>query len=86
MRRARVEIGSLIVHHSPFAPSGGTTLGRMVENNLTQLVLAHGAFAGPRSAADVHVKAPVPAGAGVSPSSVARAVAHALHRTLQGKV
>ncbi len=84
MRRVRVNIDTLIVHDPSFAPSQGAALGRMVEANLEQL-LAPAGLAEPRNAERLLAHASLPAGAGASPSAVARAVAEAVHRRVGGK-
>jgi len=85
MRRVRVEIGTLIVHHPSLAPSQGAALGRMVEANLKQLWLVRGGSAELHNSEQVLAHASLPAGAGASPSAIARAVAHAVHRSVGGK-
>jgi hypothetical protein len=85
MNRARLKIGSLVLHHSGLNPAAGAALGRMVEAHLQQLMLGQGAPSEPRKADVIRVNAPLPSGKGASRSETAQAIAHAVYGGLQGK-
>jgi hypothetical protein len=86
MKRARVKIGSLVLHHSRLNPVEGAALGRMVEAHFQQLMLGRGTPSESRSAGVVRVNTPLPAGKGASRSETALAIAHGVYRGLRGKV
>lgn len=82
MKRARVEIGSLVLRHSGFSPAEGAALGRLIEGNLGQLLLRGDVPTESRRAKVVQVHA----GPYHSGSNIAGTIARALYRSMKGKI
>lgn len=84
MKRTRVEIGSLVLRGSGHPAADGASFGRIVQAHLEQLLRGRAARIAPRSADVVRVHGS--AAGRDAYDARARAIAHAVYRSLQGKV
>jgi hypothetical protein len=81
VKRARVEIGTIVVHGPRSAAGEGAALRRQIEANLGQLLLRGGVASESRTAKIVQIKG----GTYHSGSNVAGDIARALHKSIQGR-